>query len=176
MKVTAVIAILFALLACSPAWAQQSAEDILEASGVKGGLVVQIGCGDGKLTAALRAGDAFVVQGLDADPTNVEKARAHIQSLGLGGKVSVDAFDGQNLPYVDELVNLVVADTRCEMQDAGSEILRVLAPRGVAVVREKGNEAWLSRIPHPASRISYPASRIPHPASRIPYPASGTVL
>ncbi len=93
MRVTVVIAIYLALLACSPAWAEQSAEDILEASGVKGGLVVHIGCGDGKLTAALRAGDAFVVQGLDTDPTNVEKARAHIQSLGLGGKVSADVFD-----------------------------------------------------------------------------------
>jgi len=39
------------------------------------------------------------------------------------------------------------------MRDVGSEILRVLAPRGVAVVRQKGNEKWLSRIPHPVSRI-----------------------
>jgi hypothetical protein len=31
--------------------------------------------------------------------------------------------------------------------------LRILTPRGVAIVREKANEAWLSRIPHPVSRI-----------------------
>jgi len=132
MRVTAVIAVLFALLACSPAWAQQSAEDILKASGVKGGLIVQIGCGDGKLTAALRTSDSFVVQGLDTDAANVEKARKHIQSLGLGGKVSAGVFDGQHLPYVDELANLIV------IQDAGfgirdEEIVRVLAPGGVAL-------------------------------------------
>ena len=51
-------------------------------------------------------------------------------------------------------MNLVVVDTRCEIRDAGSEILRILAPRGAAVVREKGNEAWLSRIPFPISRIA----------------------
>jgi hypothetical protein len=39
------------------------------------------------------------------------------------------------------------------MRDAGSEIMRILAPRGVAVAREKENEEWLSRIPHPVSRV-----------------------
>ena len=34
------------------------ARQILDAAGVKGGLVVHLGCGDGALTAALRA-DAF---------------------------------------------------------------------------------------------------------------------
>ena len=33
-----------------------SARKILEAAGVQGGLIVHVGCGDGKLTAALRAG------------------------------------------------------------------------------------------------------------------------
>ena len=47
---------------------------ILQATGIKGGLVVHLGCGDGRLTAALRAGDAYVVHGLDADAANIEKA------------------------------------------------------------------------------------------------------
>ena len=33
------------------------AQEILRAAGVKGGLVVHVGCGDGALTMALRAGD-----------------------------------------------------------------------------------------------------------------------
>ena len=136
MKVAVVGAVLLALLACSSVWAGQSAEDILKASGIKGGLIVELGCGDGKLTAALGSGGSFIVQGLDTDPTNVEKARAHIQSLGLGGKVSADVFDGRRLPYVDNLVNLVVAADLAEV--ATSEVMRVLAPGGVAYVREKG--------------------------------------
>jgi len=41
------------------------AEDVIEAPGLRGGLVVHVGCGDGKLTAAMRVGDAFLVHGLD---------------------------------------------------------------------------------------------------------------
>ena len=34
------------------------AKEILDTSGVQGGIVVHLGCGDGKLTAALRASDS----------------------------------------------------------------------------------------------------------------------
>ncbi len=56
--------ILWALCTLSIATAQmgspeQMAMRILKATGVKGGLIVHIGCGDGKLTAALRAGDSY---------------------------------------------------------------------------------------------------------------------
>ena len=36
-----------------------SARQILEATGVKGGLIVHVGCRDGKLTAALRASESY---------------------------------------------------------------------------------------------------------------------
>jgi len=42
----------------------QLAKEVLAASGVQGGLVVHLGCGDGKLTAALGAAGAYLVQGL----------------------------------------------------------------------------------------------------------------
>ena len=75
------------------------AQQILDAAGVRGGLVVQLGCSDGKLTAALGAGDGIVVQGLDTDPANVARARRRIHSLGLGARASADLFDGERLPY-----------------------------------------------------------------------------
>ena len=133
MRVTVVGAVLVALLACSPAQAEQSAKDILKDSGIRGGLVVHLGCGDGKLTAALRADDSYLVQGLDTDPANIAQTRAHIQSLGLSGKVSAAVFDGQRLPYVDNLVNVVVV-SGVSVQVSGHEIARVLAPGGVAMV------------------------------------------
>lgn len=37
---------------------KSSAREILDATGVKGGLIVHVGCGDGKLTAALRTAPA----------------------------------------------------------------------------------------------------------------------
>jgi len=35
------------------------AKEILGTSGVQGGIVVHVGCGDGKLTAALHAGEGW---------------------------------------------------------------------------------------------------------------------
>ena len=54
---------------------QQKARQILNDTGVKGGLIVHIGCGDGTLTGALRANDSYIVHGLDRDTKNVQKAR-----------------------------------------------------------------------------------------------------
>jgi len=103
----------------------------LEETGVPGGLIVHVGCGDGRLTAALRASNQYLVHGLDADPANVEKARQHVRSCGLYGPVSVDLLSGPRLPYADNLVNLVVTSGECQV--AKEEILRVLAPGGVAI-------------------------------------------
>ena len=108
------------------------AKQILDAAGVRGGLVVHLGCGDGRLTAALRASDSYLVHGLDTDPANVRTARAHIQSLGLYGKVTVARLVGTRLPYVDNLVTVLVADDLGKIPMA--EITRVLAPDGVAFV------------------------------------------
>ena len=106
------------------------AQRIIEATGVSGGLIVHVGCGDGKLTARLPAGDGYLVQGLDADPDHVAKAREYIQSLGLYGKVSIDCCAGQRLPYVDNLVNLIVSEDLGAI--AMDEAMRVLVPGGVA--------------------------------------------
>ena len=113
--------------------AQNEAEAILEAADVSGGFVVHVGCGDGELTAALGAGEACLVQGLDTDPTVVEEARRYVESLGVYGGVSVDRFDGKRLPYVDNLVNLVVSEDLGELTI--DEVMRVLAPGGVAYVK-----------------------------------------
>ncbi|MHC4626250.1 MAG: outer membrane protein assembly factor BamB family protein [Planctomycetota bacterium] len=117
---------------------EHKAKQILSATGVKGGLIVHIGCRDGKLTASLRANDRYVVHGLDTDPDAVAKARKYIQGLGLYGKVSVETLDGRDLPYADNLVNLLIAE------DLGhvpmKECLRVLAPNGVAYV--KSGSRW----------------------------------
>ena len=123
------------------------AREILTATGVKGGLVVHLGCGEGKLTAALRANDAYLVQGLSADTGEVAKAREHIRSLGLYGPVSADSFDGRRLPYADNLVNLIVAEDPGAVPTA--EAMRVLAPGGMLVT--KGDGKWQKTVkPHPA--------------------------
>ena len=136
--------------------AEPDAATILRGSGVRGGLVVHVGCGDpstssgqaGKLTAALRANNSYLVQGLDTDAKNVDAARAYIQSLGKYGPISVDTFDGKRLPYAAGIVNLIVADGA----DAGAlraEAERVLAPRGVLMVRDGKGGAWKKEFVQP---------------------------
>ena len=49
---------------------------ILEASGVQGGLVVVIGCDSPELLEELRAGDSYLVHALDRDPGKVAAARS----------------------------------------------------------------------------------------------------
>ncbi|MEA1951772.1 MAG: class I SAM-dependent methyltransferase, partial [Planctomycetota bacterium] len=149
-----------AVLAAGPD-AADSAKTIIDKTGVAGGLVVHVGCGDGKLTAALRAGDNFRVHGLDRDAKKVEQARRYIQEQGLYGPVSVDRLTGERLPYIDDLVNLLVVEGGAGLDGYGldgagldgagldgagldgagldgGELMRVLAPRGVAYVRRGG--------------------------------------
>jgi len=129
--------------------ARRVANEILAATGVRGGLIVHLGCGDGKLSVALRANGSYVVHGLDADAAKVAKARQYVRELGLYGKVSVDRLAGGRLPYAENLVNLLVADGLGAIPR--DEVLRVLCPRGVAYVKTGGRwertvKPWPARI------------------------------
>ena len=110
--------------------ATTQAKEIIDMTGVQGGIVVHLGCGNGKLTAALRISDSYTVHGLEADPARVLQARSYIKEKGIYGPVSVEQYSGSVLPYTDNLINLVI------VQDAGDvtrdEVMRVLAPGGVA--------------------------------------------
>ncbi len=112
-------------------------EEILKATGVQGGLIVHLGCGQGTLTAEL-GGNPYVVQGLDTDPQNVEQARQHISKLGLYGKISANQLIDDTLPYADSLVNLLVVEKAGQI--TRDEMLRVLVPQGVLYIKE--GEKW----------------------------------
>ncbi len=126
----------------SPGFAQQAgspkerAAEILKATGIKGGIVVHLGSGNGELTAALRANDSFQIQGLDPDADDVAKSRRSLRAKGVYGPVSVDRLSGASLPYIDNFVNLVVAEDLLGVPTG--EVLRVLCPNGVAYLKQKG--------------------------------------
>ena len=123
-------------------WARQ----ILEVTGVKGGLIVHVGCGDGKLTAALQASSSYLVQGLDTEAVNVARAREYVCGRGRYGPVCVDRFSGRSLPYAEGIVNLLVAEDLGDVPPA--EVMRVLAPQGVAYLQADGH--WTkTRKPRP---------------------------
>jgi outer membrane protein assembly factor BamB len=118
------------------------AHDILKQTGIKGGLIVHLNCGDGKLTAALRANESCIVHGLDTNPDNIELARKHIRSLGPYGPVSVELWKDKSLPYADNLVNLLITDQPLTIPMA--EVIRVLCPSGVAYIKQA--DKWIKKV------------------------------
>jgi len=79
-----ITAMLLVLLLTTGALAE-TATDIIRETNFTGGLIVHLGCGDGKLTAALHVKacpepaewDSCLVHGLDTDPVAVSRARRH---------------------------------------------------------------------------------------------------
>lgn len=128
----------------------RTAGTLLDESGIRGGLVVHIGCDDGELTAALRATPSFVVVGLVRDKEHVEAARQHVRSVGPYGPVSIDRLSGDRLPFVDNLVNLLVADPLDEVPM--TEVMRVLAPGGVAMMKAEDG-GWKKTVKRRTAEI-----------------------
>jgi outer membrane protein assembly factor BamB len=106
--------------------------DLVAQSGVRGGLIVHVNCGDATLSATLRVSDACTVHGLDAQAENVATARKNLRNSDQLGPVSVERWQGKTLPYVDNLVNLIVVSPG-EITIPDSELTRVLAPGGVGI-------------------------------------------
>lgn len=127
--------------------ALSDAQDVLAASELTGGFVVHLGAGDGTMTAALCRDESVQVHGLVHDAAEVESARANIRERGLYGNVSIDLLVGAQLPYVDNLVNVLVVN---ELGDVTmDEVLRVLVPNGVAVLKDTDGKWQKTVKPRP---------------------------
>ena len=117
----------------SAADAAADAKTITQEAGISAGLFVHLGIGDGSLTAALKQNDTIQVHGLERDAAKVQAARKKFQAAGAYGEVSVVHFGGEDLPYVDNLVNLFVTE---DIGDVSmQEVVRVLVPNGVAMIK-----------------------------------------
>jgi len=115
--------------------ATQQAAALIGQAEVNGGLIVVLGVEDTGVLTALRRSGPYLVHGLDTDPDLIHRARRAIAAEGVHGAVSVDRFDGRRLPYLNGIVNLFVATEPTGVKH--EEIVRVLAPRGVALVNGK---------------------------------------
>ena len=115
--------------------AKADAQAVLEAAGNPGGLAVVLGAGDGQLVAALAEADApLIIEGLETDPTKVAAAEAMLNEKGLTGMATVRLWDGKQLPYVNNVVRLLVAGKETSIHE---EIARVLCPGGKWVGRDQ---------------------------------------
>ena len=121
--------------------AAADAKSIIVESGISAGFFVHLGAGDGTLTAALKQNDTTQVHGLERSAANVAVARAMLHEAGVYGDVSIVDFAGGQLPYVDNLVNLFVTE---DIGDVSmDEVLRVLVPNGVAMVKDASGN-WVN--------------------------------
>lgn len=123
------------------------AKQILNATRTEGGFVVHLGVGDGKLTSALRVSDRYQVHGLAVRDENVDAARRHAKELGVYGDVAIDRLRSSSLPYVDDMVNLLVAEKLADVPL--SEVMRVLTPNGTAYLKT-GDDWSVKKKPRPA--------------------------
>lgn len=121
---------------------------LLQENGIERGIIVQLGCDDAQQCLDLTGDGQYVVQALECDREKVAAARERIQSQGCYGQVSVRHFDGDTLPFADNLVNMVIV-TGGEWQVAGEELMRVLAPGGLALEFDPetlSRKAWPEEI------------------------------
>ena len=109
LSVLFAIAVLF-MFETSAIAAGGFADAAVAESGVKGGVIVHLGCGDGAATAKMKISDSVVVQGLDADRAKIKTARQAVLKKGLYGDISFSHLDGEKLPYADEMANLLIVE------------------------------------------------------------------
>ena len=95
------------------------------------GLTLDVGCGEGRLTRELSA-RGYEVVGVDASTALVEEAR----SADPSGRYEVASID--SLPFADGAAGLAVCVNVLphvdDLQAAGAELARVLAPGGTFLI------------------------------------------
>jgi outer membrane protein assembly factor BamB len=121
--------------------------DIPAISGPKGGLVVCLGCGDGKLLAGIASQGQPLVQGFDTNADNVARARELLRAGGIYGRASAQHLTSTRLPYAENMVNALIVGDAGGVAD--EEVMRVLVPGGTAWHRREGK--WAPTVkPWPA--------------------------
>ncbi len=121
--------------------------EVLNSSGVRGGLAVHVGASDGSLECGLTNEGRISVHGLALDDASRDAARKTIFSKGLYGLASVATWnDRTRLPYATNLANLLVADLDALGAAAPKreELERVMAPDGVMFLKLGGK--WAKHV------------------------------
>ncbi|HEC02722.1 MAG TPA: hypothetical protein ENI81_04205, partial [Phycisphaerales bacterium] len=139
--------LLLALIACPVSGESVLQEMAGEFSG-NGGLAVFLDCDDFSKIAGATAGESWLVHCLYRDPETVAAARDFYQSRGIHGRVTADSLSSNGLPYVDNLVNVLVVGDFTVFGRQGlnaGEIARCLAPRGKVCLPDSPKTASVTR-------------------------------
>jgi outer membrane protein assembly factor BamB len=124
----------------------ERARNLVESTGLRGGLAVHVGCGGGRLCVDLAKAGNFLVHGLAATEPDARAAAAAAREAGLAERITVGRLRGKSLPHVDRLVRLIVCESKSGIPR--DEVLRVLAPLGAACFVD-GDRVEVVRKPWP---------------------------
>jgi outer membrane protein assembly factor BamB len=133
-----------ALFCFGPAIAGESTAAALAASALKvagfdRGICLVVGETDGQLTVALATGSQLYVQGCIRKAAGIQAARKVLVSAGVAARSSIVLREEAHLPYSDKLINLIVCPNLGSSGVSAAEVLRVLAPGGVAFLGGAGS-------------------------------------
>lgn len=151
--------VIMALTALTVLAADWSAEQVMEQTGIQGGIACVIGADHLAQAEALAEKGGFIVHVLDSDPARIEDTKKKLADKSvLGRTVFVYPMSENRLPHADHLLDLVVAGADAPVDE--KEILRVLAPaRGKAWLNGKiidkpalpGAGDWTHRMGNPGN-------------------------
>jgi len=132
-----------ATAADQPATSEAAVVDWVVQSGLMRGVCSVVGCGDGQLVLELARRTELLVHVWDPDTSAVTALRELMQKEGLlGNRVVVEKGSLPQLPYVDNLLDLVIAtDLEYITKLDPEEVIRVLRPDGKAILNAK-NVNW----------------------------------
>lgn len=117
--------------------AAQAAEEILQQSGVREGICLDLGCGGGQLALELVRRSQLHVIGIENDPQQVARARQRLAAAGVyGSRVSIHHGDPNATGCPRYIANLIVSSR--QLADASvkpdpDEIQRLQRPNGGVV-------------------------------------------
>ena len=129
--------LLVALIAC-PVHAGEIA-DAVAGGRITGGIIVLVNGSDAAYEEA--GATKCMVHGLETDGKRIAALRKRLLGSGRYGRISVSGFHGKILPHIDNLVNLVAIEGG-DVPEA--EAMRVLAPRGIALIQRGGS--WTKAV------------------------------
>ena len=127
-------------------------DSAIASHGGRGGFAVYIGKLGDMVTAFITRSD-YSLHALSPETGFVTAVRKRLNDAGVYGRCSAEHWDGGELPYVENLVSLLICDDAAAVKR--DEALRVLSPGGLALFRR--GEAWESlRKPLAADTDDWP--------------------
>jgi len=112
----------------------ETAQKILQQTGIRNGYCLVLGFGDGRLAYQLAARSNLRIIGIDDNPKAVADAREILKNTGAyGSRISVHEGNLSSLPYSDYFANLIVSErilATGKICGSASELFRLLRPDG----------------------------------------------